>query len=269
MKHILKLLALTFVTLLVIGFSLADNSSADGNLEEKKDIHYKMLNTVDYFESVKGNFDYKNSILDVDVNIDYKVKTGNSNSKPSSKVVIQNKEISTEHIYDGEDIIEKNLKKETYKKADMAKRKVKIKDKNKVIEARYQRKDNGEKVYIYRPDTIMAGMASMSIFPQEIALGFLEDYDNWSIASETQMNGHNAVVIEGSFNDYYQQKHRAITFELFVDKDTGVILQLNEYDKQGKVVTSLETKSIKFNTEIKGSNFSTKVPKGFEKVKSK
>lgn len=67
-----------------------------------------------------------------------------------------------------------------------------------------------------------------------IALGFLEDYNKWKIELEEQLDGRDAVVIAGELNDYYQNKHRGKAFKLWIDKKTGILLQMEEYNDQNQ-----------------------------------
>jgi outer membrane lipoprotein-sorting protein len=111
--------------------------------------------------------------------------------------------------------------------------------------------------------------AKDSLFPQEITLGYLEDYSKWDILDDSiQYLGLNVALIEGTFNNYYETKHQASTFKLWVHKDTGVLLKMEEYNKENEVVSSLVTQEIKFNNKSNNTNFQLEIPSGF-KVKSK
>ena len=80
--------------------------------------------------------------------------------------------------------------------------------------------------------------------------------------------GQNAVIISGTFNEYYAEKHQADTFKLWVDENRGIILKLEEYGKDNEVMTSLETTKFKADSSFHSSDFKANVPAKYKKKKS-
>lgn len=239
----------------------ASNVSTENSME---DIHYKMLNSIDYFESAKGSFVRSSEVLGYTDEIDYQVKLKN---KPVSKVKIKrngNDELET--LYSDtelstKDFMEKSIRKEKIEKAES-----KMNQKEKQVSSRYLKLDNGKKVYQYRDDPSFMGRAAISLFPQELATGFLEDYSKWSVSENKQINNLDAVVIKGHFNDDYQQRFNAKTFELDVHTETGVLLGYRFFDENNKVNAYMETKSIKLNTSIEEKEFKLSNNEKFKEV---
>lgn len=232
----------------------------------KEEIHYKMLNSVDNFKTAKGSFVYDSKIANEHIVVDYQVDLGQS---PKSYEKIQGNinqtSINQEHIFDGQDrnYLDNNGKK--YTKDKVNKSPGDLKDKS--VQARYQKNSNGEKVYLYRNNPAMMRDASMSLFPQQMITGYLEDYSKWNIVSETTLNGLNAVVIEGDLNDYYKTKLGSAKFKWWVHKDTGIVLQFEEYDSNGNVISYLKTQSISIDGTIDGEKFKAKIPNDFQEIK--
>ncbi|MCC3359683.1 hypothetical protein [Bacillus sp. REN16] len=246
--------------------SLSFLSETDSGLKDQ--IHSKMLNSIDNFENVKGSFNYWSKPAGFNYSVDYMVKTGNN---PSSIVkIIENGEDVIESSYDGKsNVILFNDKKEYSKKnikpnnefRDKEKKQLGVSPKN-----RYLLGNNKEKIYLYKSDYTNMNAAKDSLFPQEIALGYLEDYSQWEIVDDsTKYAGVEAVLIEGTFNEYYAAKHQASTFKLWVHKDTGVLLNLEEYDSDMELVSGLATQDIKFNDKLNNANFHLETPPGFKK----
>jgi hypothetical protein len=268
-----------------------ENVTQDNSFKE--DIQTKMLNSIDYFDRVAGNFVYHSDSAGYEYQVNYDIQTKKNNYASYVKMVSDND--NREVSYDGKNDL-KNLINQ-YKLA----REINVEQskdesayyKNDKPKNRFGRAQDGKKLYNYRQDPAHMDMAALSLFPQDFALGFLEG-DNWNItsANETLAN-RNVVVISGNLNDYYQEKHHAKTFKLWVDKDTGILVQMEEYNEDGKAVEYLRTESLtvqnrkgeikSFNnkvmhassvSETKNSPFSEKVhqikiPKDYKMVKFK
>ncbi|WP_099354075.1 hypothetical protein [Fredinandcohnia onubensis] len=226
-----------------------------------------MLNSIDNFENVKGSFKNWSKPAGYEYSVEYIVKSGNN---PSSKVkIIENGENVIESSYDGEtNVILLNDKKEYMKKNNKSNNDFREKEKKQLgvlPKNRYLLGNNKEKIYLYKNDYTNMNVAKDSLFPQEIALGYLEDYSKWEIIDDSaKFAGEEAVLIEGTFNDYYAAKHQAVMFKLWVHKDTGVLLNLEEYNSDMELVSGLTTQDIKFNDKFNNANFHIETPPGFK-----
>lgn len=133
---------------------------------------------------------------------------------------------------------------------------------------RYEKTLNGEPVYVHRSDSTGMRYASLSLFPQEIALGLLGNYNKWSVVSEEMLHGLPVQVIEGDLNEYYQAKHQAKTFKLWVHKDTGILIKLEESNENKEVVAYLNTKSITFDENLDTTKFQIKAPQMYKALRA-
>jgi hypothetical protein len=227
----------------------------------KEQIHEKMLNSVDYFDNVKGEFTYYKKKNGVTYTVEYQIKLGNN---PKSYEKVLGAGVDEELVFDSDLATVQQIfnKDKTVQESKIDKdefnAKLKLnKEKSKSPKTRYGTLD-GQKLYKYRSDPTMTGYAKNSIFPQEIALGFLEDYDTWEIKGKTSYLGLKALIIEGTFNDYYSNKHNAESFKLWIHEDTGILLKYEEYDANGEVVIYQKTDDIKINNTIDEQKFKLK-----------
>lgn len=214
----------------------------------KEDIHLKMLNSIDNFDKAVGKFIYHSSSAGYEYEVSYNVKTKKNDYKSNVKIVSNTD--SREVAYDGNNsvtIADNNSK--SFRKYKVGKSKDESQTySNKKAKDRYKLDQNGEKVYERRLDPTYMDMASLSLFPEDFALGFLEDYNKWDIVSDKEnINGYDVVIIEGELNPYYQMKHNVKSFKLWVEKNTGIVLQMEEYNQNGEATEFLKTKSIKIN----------------------
>lgn len=272
MKKLIPI-AVTFSLLTGVGIYSIDKKLETAKAAEtvtlnQDKIHSKMLNSIDNFKSAQGTFVYKSKAAGFNHSVDYKIQTRNGN-RSNVKIKDSVQEINT--VYDGQTLVQTFPEKESYEELKIDEKvteeQVKSDKADKSIESRYDHSKN-EKVYNYRTDPTYMSAASVSLFPQEIAVGFLEDYSKWEISGHMKYLGQNAVIISGTFNEYYAEKHQADTFKLWVDENRGIILKLEEYGKDNEVMTSLETTKFKADSSFHSSDFKANVPAKYKKKKS-
>lgn len=214
--------------------------------DSKEMIWHKMLNTVDYFDSVSGSFIYTIS----DINDVYEVtfNTDLNTSKAFSSISQANPSSYAVSLYsDGENYYNINDITGTYTVDPNAA----VKRENSVAEddsSRYFIGDDGIPCYSYRADSTNAYLAKSCIFPQEMAFGFLTDLSLWEIADEDQYLGRECYVISGKTAESYGQKIGVSNFEFYVDKATGVLLKYNGYDLNGQLCDFLTATDISFDS---------------------
>lgn len=266
MRKLIFGLTIPFVMLLGSLWFNENNQNANANDVDfsKEEIHQKMLNSIDYFDTAKGSFRYWITFLDVDYTVDYKVK---ANKKSYVKVSTNKNE--QERYFDGNLVTILDHTKKEYAQGKPTKLKVDMEEVNqlKKVKNRFSKTPNGENIYVYRPDLSHMTYAKASLFSQELALGYLEDYHNWSIVGETSMFNTPTLVIEGKFNDYYQQKHKAETFKIWVSKETGIVLKLEEYSGHGSVISGMETTKFKLGETIEDNDFKKAKPEKYKEKK--
>ncbi|EEM07687.1 hypothetical protein bmyco0003_56550 [Bacillus pseudomycoides] len=57
-----------------------------------------------------------------------------------------------------------------------------------------------------------------------------------------------AKVITGEVSDNFKERHGSSTFKMWVHKDTGILLNFEEYDSKGEKVVAIKVNDIKLNT---------------------
>lgn len=113
-------------------------------------------------------------------------------------------------------------------------------------------------------DPTNVGIAFHSLFPREIALNYLGEYKRWKIEKQNAtILGYKVVVLKGSLNQYNSNKHHAVSFRLWVNKATGILMKKELYDAKGNVVESLVTTRLQLNKPVDTSKFVIHVPKGY------
>jgi hypothetical protein len=258
-----------------VGFtysSLSDNKTnvhADtGTISEnhKAEIQDKMVNSIDYFTSAKGSYHYYTEHSKADYTVDFDVNV--KGSAPVSYTKIKKKDASEfTMIYDGNEVLQADSKTKKFKKMPV------FKDDNNSSQAspakqRYYKGPDGKVQGVkLRKDPAYMGAATEILFNQNIALGFLEDYSKWKIDSEEQLNGFYAIVLSGELESNYKEKHKAETFKIWTHKDTGIMLKMEEYNKQGKVVYSIATQNLELNKPVDYNKIQFTSPANFTEIK--
>jgi outer membrane lipoprotein-sorting protein len=170
-------------------------------------------------------------------------------------------------IYDGNEVLQADSKTKKFKKMPV------FKDDNNSSQAspakqRYYKGPDGKVQGVkLRKDPAYMGAATEILFNQNIALGFLEDYSKWKIDSEEQLNGFYAIVLSGELESNYKEKHKAETFKIWTHKDTGIMLKMEEYNKQGKVVYSIATQNLELNKPVDYNKIQFTSPANFTEIK--
>lgn len=85
--------------------------------------------------------------------------------------------------------------------------------------------------------------------PQEMTLGYLEDFASWEITGTKEVQGRTCAVVTGTADPEYGNRFGVTTFEIFVDQETGVWMQYEGYDETGKVVDYIYTQDMQFGEE--------------------
>lgn len=226
----------------------------------QEDIHYKMLNAIDFYDKAKGNFVYGSVNANFHFDVEYQVKVKNG---AGSYYKLKDKNgLVQQSAVDGDVIVQLDDTDKTYTSFKIPN--VQENPNKKSVKSRYGKTEDGEKEYSIRYDPSHMGIASNSLFSQNMAIGFLEDYTKWSIKGEEKYLSLDSVVIEGTLNDYYKEKHQASTFKFWVHKDTGILLKMEEYNEKGEVVEYLITESIKLNDTLDEEKFKLKAPANYK-----
>jgi len=216
------------------------------DLKNQEAIQERMLNSYQYFNSVKGSFHYASKDIGFDYTVNYQLKWKNKKVKYYVKTVENNKNVIDELSYDTGELkaIYPNVKKYEKIKVD-----IKSKGESKKIGEVVVKNSDGTKEYRYPETQLNLGMAENSLHSKEIAVGFLEEKNLWTVKRTEQLLGRQVVVIEGTLNSYYQEKLKADTFTLWMDQNTGILMKY-ETIRNEEIIDLLETTNIKIDEEF-------------------
>ena len=127
--------------------------------------------------------------------------------------------------------------------------------------------DDGQPCYNYRANPTNVPEASMCIFPQEMAFGFLADQELWDMENTENVDGKLCYHIIGKTSEDYGKKLNVSTFELYVDVNTGVLLKYIGYDKNDVISDYLYTENICYENEAETiKSFSNEMVTGFQEI---
>lgn len=114
----------------------------------------------------------------------------------------------------------------------------------------------GELEPVYYPRANLCCIfGSEQYFPQITAMGYLHNFENWRIMEITTLLGRECYVISGEIHDDYSIKTDTVSFQMWVDIETGTLLQLCCYNKIGTLSHQLYTYEYAVNTAISDSIF--------------
>jgi hypothetical protein len=219
-------------------------SDSKVDIKDKNVIQERMLNSIHYFNTAKGTFIYASNDAGFKYEIDYKVQLNNI---PKQSININTAKGKMEVYYENGEYFEVNHDKREFMKNKVPKKTGKGEVRK--IKDAIKTNANGEKEYLYPDSPIDLNMASNSLNSKEIALGFLEDHNRWDVKGPEELLDREAVVLDGTFDDYYQEKLHATSFTIWMDTQTGIVLKYETY-KDGKVMDYLDTKDIKINEAV-------------------
>jgi hypothetical protein len=213
----------------------------------QKDVHYLMLNSMDYFKTAKGSLEFK-SKDQYEPHVKYLVKNDAKNPVGYEKYGRMIK-IAIKGSYKTID----SETNQTVREAEYDGYTEAI-EFDKQIEYRYSTLD-GKPLYQYRNDHPIVGISKGSLFPQEIATNFLMNYDNWEIKEQNlEYLGRKSLLISGTLEEDNARKFQGKEFRFWVDKQTGILLSYEIYNSNGDAVEYIRTKEIfidkEFNDEI-------------------
>ena len=226
-------------------------------------VYSRMLNTQDYFNSVSGSYTYtdyaddntvKNATYDIDFNSTSELAAHLTRkiTGPEVKVVMDDEWFifspagSTADGYEishgqnrYEEITFPNDRKPSNRRTlqNFAQTKA---ERTGVVE--------GSPSYTYR-NNIFASL-SASLMPQEMTFGYLTDYDHWTIDGEEQLLGTDCIKLSGFLTGSYSDKLGITDFEMWVQKETGILIKYFGYDEDGQLVDSLITNDFVLNGDV-------------------
>ncbi|KAB2397080.1 MULTISPECIES: hypothetical protein [Bacillus cereus group] len=252
--------------------------------EQKSLIQNKMVNSIDNFSSAQGSFLYYAKLANIDQTIEFDVKL---NNKPVSHNKMKNNDGNkvSESTFDGKQHLTVFHDEKQYNLANaISNEEAPVKSQAIPAEQRYIKGPNGKNEGVkLRRDPANMGLANEVLFSQNIALGFLEEKNKWTIKGEEKYLDLPVIIITGEVPNSYAQRHGGKTFKLLVHKDTGILLNFEEYDSNNQIVFNIKVNNINIDNNQKTvmksavstqqnsmsdeQKFTIKIPEGYKSMK--
>ncbi|WP_242221346.1 M56 family metallopeptidase [Bacillus cereus group sp. BfR-BA-01380] len=214
----------------------------------KEEILTKMLNTVDNFETAKGEFKVHQATVPGDGVINYELSLHNKAGGHSKTTRVDNEIEKVTSLYYNDGIMWKVVE-DTGMYIEL-KYPEEERSKPLKIENAFLINSEGDNVTVNR-ERPPIGEAMSSLFPYEIASNYTRNLNTWEIEKQNeQLLGHNTLVIKGNINKRINK-----SFRFWVDKDTGILVKYETYDAAGKVADYLYSTSLEINVPIDSKRF--------------
>ncbi|WP_286909814.1 hypothetical protein [Clostridium sp. UBA1652] len=231
------------------------NEEFFSSMSEKELIHYKILNSIDYFKNVSGELEKTDVKYGDNLKVNYVIDVENRRGYVHSISEAEDSEIICDN---GNQLQIDNVKK-SYREFQLE-----VRPKDETLKKLKPKNRYSEKAgYMVRRDAEYILGADDSVFDQEFSSGELKDYNTWDIKGEENYLGRNCVLIEGNLGSVGKSGDK--TFRKLVDKDTGMILKSERLNSKGEVVLSTIVKSLKINENINSKVFEKNL-KGYMKI---
>ncbi len=237
--------------------------SLQGEAEITQDFIYdRMLNTMDFYGVLQGKFRITQFYSGVDYEVEYcvdgvdnqsfeRMTDYGGNNARSGEALPEHEMVS---YYDGKTYQEAIITYDDSGKRSMPEKEI-IHTSNEDAEerknldfvalvkpsSRVQTDSDGINTYYYRQSPNALGFSRASLEPQELTIGYLRDFSAWEIARQETLFDRSCSVIQGTLSGDYSEKLHTTDFTLWVDNETGVLLQLEGYSADGELSETLTT----------------------------
>lgn len=227
---------------------ITDSGEERNSLENKSYIYHMMLNSIDYFNTVKGEIHYNSSYGENGESI-WKFQTDMMNGYSFEET-----NNTANYIYDNTYYRVFDSTHE-YLKADLQ-----SSYEYESISDNYRLGKNAAENYYYsfgRQSYTLLSYADSYIFPQYIAMSHLAEFDLWEITGTGEKCGRTCAVIEGRVEDV-KADGADFDYKMYVDLETGIIMDYRSYDLNGdpldftymaELETDVFVDKVKFNSE--------------------
>lgn len=219
----------------------------------KQNILIGMLNSIDYYSTVEGTF--VTSFIEEGKETTVTYKTDLINQCSYQK--INNESVNfDQYVQSNIGITYNNNTNDAleYKVLPCSETKITMTDSSLILYSNNSKEDtritvnsDGTKKYTYRQDMTNTGIATMSIFSQEMTFGFLGNTDLWEVIGTTEILGRTCVVISGETEEEYGEKLNVNQFVMYVDINSGIIINFEGYSSTNELTQYIETKEININ----------------------
>ncbi|MGX2958803.1 hypothetical protein JNUCC23_06000 [Peribacillus sp. JNUCC 23] len=230
----------------------------------KEDILTRLLNSVDYFETAAGTFETFDSVYDGSISkikVEYKYSNkgviggyGKFISYPDENNTNSERH-ENEYYYNNGTMWTLDLNRNEYvsQNYELSGKKDKVIANDVFQIDLYKIYDSEEEFRERSPD-------SGNLFYYEFVAKYLRYEDQWEIEKQNEeVLGHNTMVIYGDIDESIRETNYAQpnenSFRIWVDKDTGIILKREIYNKAGEVISYLHPSSLVINKVYEEEEF--------------
>lgn len=231
----------------------------------KNDFYKKVLNSIDYFSCANGTIE-TNMINGTDSIIEYNLNMANCTGYQHvigadfdiETIVSDFKVYTIDNINKTRNYFLEVAKAKSDECNNLGEVDTKERITNAIDEFKTDDSEDMENlewvpVYHYRLNPTNLHYAStVSLFPQEIAFGFLANEELWEISDKTDFLGRKCIIISGITEREYGEKLNVEKFVMTIDNETGILLNFEGYDTDGYLTNYSKTTDINFDeVEIK------------------
>lgn len=215
-------------------------------LVSKENYINKMLNSVDFYNEVSGSIETNMNNGDI-YNIEYSL---NFNDGKAYEHEIGNNYDNETYVQYGLQFNFDNINKTQNKSIIIEKLKS---DENYTEHFNSDFQTGYGTDYVYGQDfTGISASAGLSIYPRQFVNDLMYDFDLWEIGDRITYLNRDCQIIKGTIPSEFQYSFgNAETFKLIIDRETGIMLDLECYTPNGTVTSYTHTTNISFdNVEI-------------------
>lgn len=212
--------------------ALQDRGKERGDFTgDKEAVMEQMLNAVDHYTTVQGTFRMKGRQLgcEAETSVEYRI----DKNAPYSYERVHSADIDWTAVADDSKATVYYHAQKAYRTTGRTQEDESVAKMDVNERVRPQEKD----IDNYRSNITDLYYATYSVYPQSTAFVYLFDPDQWEIAGEEAIAGRNCWKIEGKGMTYLNPVN---TVELWVDKETGCVLQYKGYEGREGNQTEVE-----------------------------
>jgi hypothetical protein len=212
----------------------------------REEIIEKMFNTVQYFDTAKGEFQlhYGGGGDSVDVTVQYELSLKEDGGYSREF----NGGTNGLNYYQNGKMWRLNEDDKYYATATYSGSRIGETDENKPIHIdKY-----GDITILSNSDIPPIGIARESLFPYEMMGNYIANINDITIEKQNEkLLGHNTIVMLAKV----QNRKSIETMRLWVDKDTGILVKFETYNSAGTVVDYLSPKKLEINVPVDTKKF--------------
>jgi hypothetical protein len=216
----------------------------------KEEILTKMINTVNNFETAKGEFKLHYDGSPGYLLVDYELSLHHNPGGDSSLTATDGTYTKMSHYYKGGTMWDINEAMGTYRETKYLES-LQRSQKTLTIEDAFTKASDGNDVTFLRERPDVGVGVEKTLFNYEMVSYFTRDLNKWEIEKQNEeLLGHNTLVIRGN------KAHLNVrSFRFWVDKDTGIIVKYETYNSAGKVVEYLYPTKLEINVPVDSKHF--------------